>query len=319
MKIILLSNSICSIPALQFLGNQQMVKAVVSSPVITPGSLQVEQCAKFLNIPFHHFLKKQLLTGFKDLLTELQPDLCLVFGYGFKIPAGLFTIPKFGFYNVHFSLLPAYRGHSPVFWQLKNGETEGGITIHKIAQDFDTGPILIQKKTSIFLGESYGLYQGKLAMESVPLISEALDKIEHLPDEVLTDQDGIVSFAPSVSVKDLKIDWQTQTAAQIESLVNATNPDYGGAVTLFRGQPLRILEVNSAGLANPAEFAPGTIVHADTNYGIFVACINMQFLRINVVQANEGILSGFKFASFGVAAGEKFENASDLPGVKVRV
>lgn len=110
---------------------------------------------------------------------------------------------------------------------------------------------------------------------------------------------------------------ETQSAREIESLVNATNPDYGGAITLFRGQPLRILEVNAVGVNNPSEFAPGSIVHSDANYGVLVACKNIEFLRINIVQTSEGILSGFKLAGLGIAAGERFESAANLFGISL--
>jgi len=276
--------------------------------------MQLEHACLHLNVPFLRLTKAQLNTDFKTLLLETRPDVVLVFGLGCKVPAELFNIPKKGFYNVHFSLLPAYRGPSPVFWQLKNSETTGGITIHRINEKFDDGPILAQKAVTIFPGDSYGIFSARLGIESTMLVGNAMMEL-NMPGEVaLTEQDKEkTSYGPAPLLNDLKIHWETQTAKEIECLVNASNPDYGGAITLLRGQPINILEVNMAQLNNdnPGEVAPGTIVYSDPNHGIFVVCKNSQYLRLNIMQSPEGILTGFKLAGMGVNAGERFETVPE--------
>jgi methionyl-tRNA formyltransferase len=272
--------------------------------------MQLEHASKHMNIPFLRLTYSQLLTDFKALLLETRPDVVLVFGFGYKVPSELFDIPKKGFYNVHFSLLPAYRGHSPVFWQLKNGETTGGVTIHKINEKFDDGPVLAQQPVAIFPGDSFGIYSARLGVESTMLVGNAIMQLNMPGDIDLTDQDKEkISHSPAPLLDDLKIHWESQTAKEIENLVNASNPDYGGAITLLRGQPIHILEVSIAQLnnSNAVEVTPGTIVHCDPNNGIFVACKNSAYLRLNIVQTAEGILSGFKLAGMGINAGEKFD------------
>jgi len=297
-----------------------MIQSIVSIGEPNKNNIPVEQSAVLFNIPFKRFLKNDLVTGFKDWLSVEQPDVVLVFGCGYKIPGELFTIPKLGFYNIHFSLLPAYRGRNPLFWQLKNGEPVGGITIHKMVEGFDAGPILAQKEVQIFPGENHGLLSGRLSMESVAFIDQAIWKLEKENSNELPEQDEkAVSHAPEPSVNDLRINWETQSAKEIENLVNATNPDYGGAITLLRGQLFRLLEVSLADLPHDSAFAPGTIVHADVNYGVFVACKDSQFLRVNVTQSGEGILSGFKLAGIGVAAGDRFDSAPDLSGIGIKL
>jgi methionyl-tRNA formyltransferase len=309
VKIILLSNAAYSVPSINFWGSQKTFAAVVCLGKPNIHSEMVEQTAMGMGLPFKRFFKNELLTEFKTWLTTQQPDLVLVFGCGYKIPGDLFRIPKFGFCNIHFSLLPAYRGRCPVFWQLKNGEPGGGITIHQMTEDYDAGPILIQHETTIFQGETHGLYSGRLSLETVPLIDKAIQKLEKNESDMLMDQgQQAASYAPLPSLDDLKINWETQSAKQVENLVNAANPDYGGAVTSLRKQAMRILEVTPAEIGDPGETAPGTIVYADINHGVFVACINKQFLRINVVHSSEGILSGFKMAAVGIKAGERFES-----------
>jgi methionyl-tRNA formyltransferase len=320
MKIILLSGAIYSIQSMHFFGKGNMLQSVVSLGDVNKHNIQVEHNAALLNLPYRRFTKSQLLTEFKDWLIEAEADLVIVFGCAYKVPEELFDIPKFGFYNLHFSLLPAYRGKDPVFWQLKNGENTGGITIHKMAEAYDAGPILIQQETAISTGENYGLYSGRLSIESIGIIAKGIEKLENQAGTELHEQEEKQSsYFPPPVLNDLKINWEIQSAKEIENLVNAANPDYGGAVTIFRGQPFRILEVNAAGINNAAEFAPGTIAHSDINYGVFVACKDSQFLRINVIQLAEGIFSGFKLAILGIAAGERFESAADLSGTSAKI
>jgi methionyl-tRNA formyltransferase len=141
----------------------------------------------------------------------------------------------------------------------------------------------------------------------VAVISAAIEKLKNTGQTMLLVQDDTqASNAPLPGVNDLQINWSSQSAKDVENLVNACNPDFGGAVTSFRNQVMRFLEVAPAEINNPAPSAPGTIVYADGNYGIFVACSDNKFLRVNIIQSSEGILSGFKLASLGVTAGERF-------------
>ncbi|MEP6612202.1 MAG: formyltransferase family protein [Mucilaginibacter sp.] len=318
MKIILLTGGSYSIPAIHYLSGQKTLHSVAIPGPPNKNNIPIELNANHLNIPFKRFLKEEFKTGLKTWLNEAKPDVVFVFGCGYKLPSELFDIPKFGFHNIHFSLLPAYRGNSPVFWQIKNGETASGITIHQMTDKYDSGPMLAQQQVPVSPGETLGLLYGRLGAETVALIDKAIEKLNNTGNSLLLPQnEDMASYISRPVANDLKIDWETQSAAEIENIVNATNPDYGGAITLFRGQPLRILEVNQVQMNNPAGFAPGSIVHADVNYGVIAACKNGQFLRINVAQLAEGIFSSFKLAALGINAGERFENAANLPGVAV--
>jgi len=292
--------------------------------ILLPGTpnknnIPVELNAKQLNIPFSRFIKNELLTTVKQHLIEAQPDVVFVFGCGYKIPSELFTIPKFGFFNIHFSLLPAYGGNSPLFWQIKNGESTGGITIHQMTDSFDAGNMLAQQEVPILQGEGSGLLSARLSLESVNVMAKAIEKLANTGTQLLLPQneDG-VSYFLHPCPDDMKIDWENQSAAEIENLVNAANPEYGGAITAFRGQPFRILEVNQVNMGNPTTVAAGSIVHSDMNYGVIIACINKQYLRINIAQISEGLFSGFKLAGLGIKAGERFESAAGLLGMMIK-
>ena len=318
MKIILLTGGLYSIPAIHHLSGLKMLHSIVIPGAPDKNNIPIELNADHLKVPLKRFPKEEFKTNLKSWLNQAQPDLVLVFGCGYKLPSELFGIPKFGFYNIHFSLLPAYRGSSPVFWQIKNGETITGVTIHKVTDKYDSGPMLAQQQISVSQGETLGLLYGRLAIETIAVIGKAIDKLKTTGDSLLLPQDeGATTYFSRPVADDLKIDWETQSATEIESTVNATNPDYGGAITLFRGQPFRILEVSQVQMNNPAAFAPGSIVHADANYGVIAACKNGQFLRINIAQLAEGIFSGFKLGALGINAGERFENAANLLGIAI--
>jgi methionyl-tRNA formyltransferase len=303
MKIILLANHVYAIPTISFLASKQLLQAVVMPDVVHQHNLQVENAAKFNNIPFKRFAKKDLRTLFKEWLTQQAPDLVIAYTFSYKIPEDLFSIPVYGFYNVHYSLLPAYMGPFPVFWQIKNGERNGGISIHQMDENFDTGPVFMQQEIAILSGETQELYSAKLSAVSINLIQEFISKIEIAQSLTLT---STQSYYSRPEPKDFTIYWDKNTADEIENLTNACNAEIGGAITTFRGQMIRILEVAKATVNGANISLPGTIVYSDTTNGIYVACKNDEFLKLNILQTAEGIFSGNKFASIGIQAGESF-------------
>jgi len=304
---------------MHYLAGQKMLHTVVIPGAADKHNVLIELNAQHLQIPSRRFLKDEMTSGFKDLLNEAQPDVVFVFGCSFKVPAELFSIPKFGFFNVHFSLLPAYRGPAPLFWQVKNGETTSGITIHQVTEKFDDGGMLIQQETQLSAAENCGLFSARLSMETVGLIAKAIEKLNSTGIQMLLPQnEAKATYFKRPGVADLQVNWEIKSAAEIERLVNATNPEHGGATASFRGQPFRILEVNMVNMPNPTPAAPGTIVHSDTNYGVIVACRDYQYLRINIAQLSEGIFSGIKLANLGIRAGERFDDPSNLIGIAVK-
>jgi methionyl-tRNA formyltransferase len=307
VKLILLSSHIAALPTINYLHEKGCLDAVVTS------SIHENQIIKFCILKGINCLQLDNSESFADqidnLLLNTHADLGIVFGFSKKLPAWLLQKPKFGFFNVHFSLLPAYRGPAPLFWQIKRGETSTGITIHKMDDSFDGGPILFQERIQLFSEESFGALNSKLSLLAISVIEKALEKFSNNGND-LVEQDEISSFSfPAVKRDDLLIDWENQTAAEIMNLVNACNPVFGGAITFLNGQELAIVEVSPAILNDVSDFEPGTIVHADGNYGLFVACKYNSFLRINILQNNEAILSGYKLIASGVKAGARFQNS----------
>jgi methionyl-tRNA formyltransferase len=310
MGIIVLSNHSAVFPSLHYFHAQNLLKAVIS--VDRAGSETIFQMQSFCascGIGFFKISKPSFESALLALFNQLQPDMVIMCGFPFRIPKSVFSYPALGFYNVHFSLLPAYMGPDPVFWQLKNGEKIGGITIHRVDEQFDSGPIVLQQQIPFIPGENWGICNSRFGVITTNMLAELIKKIQ---ERTLTEQLPIngkqANYNPRPTQQDLTIDWTTQTASQVEGLVNACNPHRGGAITAFKYQMIRIMEVSPVdGQGDPAT-AGGTIIHADVN-GLFVQCADASILRINIlVLLNEGTISGFKLAALGVSVGERFEN-----------
>jgi methionyl-tRNA formyltransferase len=310
MKIILFANSFYPIELIGSLLKQDMIAGVIAASELNPYNVRLEESVVSMGIPFIRFSSSELSSTAPEWIKNKKPDVLLVFTFGYKIPGILLEIPPLGAYNVHFSLLPKYRGLAPVFWQIKNGDLNGGLTIHKMDTGFDTGPVVSQFPVTIYPGESQGVYAARLSHAVVEMVLSALERIRtQASSAYLKAQDeNQVTYYKAPEASDLAINWLSQTAQQIINLVNAANPACQGAIAMFRGQVIRVLEVS---MAMPGEGTlkqtPGTIVHADLVHGLFVQCIHGEFLRINVVEMAEGVFSGFTMAALGAKVGEVLE------------
>lgn len=306
MKILILSNHIAALPAIHAFHEKGWLLGTLTFAIPADKNKMKYFCDLKGIVCYQMIDDKSFYEQLADLLNATCADLVLVFGFSKKIPSSLLQIPPLGFFNVHFSLLPAYRGPEPLFWQIKRGESFTGVTVHKMDESFDGGPILFQQRVPLFAEENFGSLNSRLSLLSVNVIDHALSKLMH-GEAGLQLQDESGAFAlPSVKAFDVAINWEEHTAAEIMNLVNACNPIYAGAATLFRGQEITIVEVSPAIINDMDGHEPGTVVYVDGNYGLFVACKHAGFLRINVVQTTEGILSGYKLIALGVKAGDRF-------------
>ncbi len=309
MKIILFSNHRATLSVIDYLNTLGYLEAVVSTDKLGDSHLEIENFCDIKNIHFLKVNKHDLAIRVGKLFTEIQPDVAIMFGFSYRIPASIYDFPRLGFYNVHFSTLPAYKGPDPIFWQLKNGETLGGITLHLLAEKFDSGPVIMQRQIPFIPGESWGICNRRYTEILQLMLSDFIDTLsigKGLP--FLKTAANSNSYFERPSVADLTICWEYQTADQIENLVNAANPLYGGAITTMCGQSVQILEVSPVDGSAKPDVVPGTVIHADSN-GLFVQCVDLKILRINIISLAEGVMTGFRLAMLGFKIGEAFGNA----------
>jgi methionyl-tRNA formyltransferase len=240
-------------------------------------------------------------------LQRLKPDMTWVFAFPWRIPASILSIPAKGFLNFHFGTLPRYKGADPLFWQMRNRESSSDLTVHEMTEKIDEGPVMMTYPMPMLPGENYGLACSRMGSMAVGAVEQLLTQYQGGGLVAQQQPHGEALYYKKPDGAQLKIDWKAQRADEIETLVNASNPRYGGATAFIRNMEVRILETAPADIPNAPQEEPGTIVHADAVYGLIVACMERKFLRINVVHMAEGYFSGTKLFSMGIKKGEKFE------------
>lgn len=218
-----------------------------------------------------------------DYLIYLKPDAIVVAAYGIILPKEILDIPKMGCFNIHASLLPRWRGAAPIHAAILHGDTETGITIMKMDEGLDTGPILLQKKTAITSDMTTGMLHDKLAILGAKLILPALvsdfepePQIKmklHNYDQEENGHPGIEIYAPKLTREDGKIDWISD-ADHIECKIRAFDP-WPGTFTTLNGQILKILSATKEyGNGRPGEVLDDKLLVAT----------GFRTLRLNKVQ-----------------------------------
>lgn len=198
------------------------------------------------------------LKTFVDEMRGEAFDLFVLASYGRILPQTLLNVPKLGALNVHPSLLPAYRGATPIQSALLNGDAETGVSIMLMDAGMDTGAIVLQERTPIDPRERYGELHDRLAKFGAAVLKHALDIAAsgYIPS---TPQHGAASVTKPLRKDDLNIDW-AWPAARIVNTVRAFSPA-PGARGIIMGEPVKVLRARRA---DRVAFAgdPGTIAGA---------------------------------------------------------
>jgi methionyl-tRNA formyltransferase len=201
-----------------------------------------------------------------NALQKIVPDIIVVVAYGQIIPSAIIGLPRHRSVNVHFSLLPKYRGAAPVQWAILSGERKTGVTVFELNEKMDEGDILSQLETDIGERENARELEERLSGLGAGLLIETLEKIDQLPH--LRQDQAQATLAPRLHKDQAKIDWR-KDAVSIDRMVRAFSP-WPGAFTFFRGQ--RIIIHSGRPLAAPARSPePGRVV-AVQREGPVVGC-----------------------------------------------
>jgi len=163
----------------------------------------------------------------------LHPDLLVVVAYGQIIPASVLSIPKLGGVNVHASLLPRHRGAAPVAHAILAGDAETGVTIMRMDEQLDHGPILATRATAIATGEDAVALTSRLAEIGAQLLVETVDRIEQITGEEQAHDRATV--APRLSRKDGELEWDVG-ASELDRRVRALQPWPGATLPTKKGR-----------------------------------------------------------------------------------
>jgi methionyl-tRNA formyltransferase len=243
-KIIFIGTSWFAVPALENLvKNDYQILAVVTAPDKPAGRKQeltpppVKEIALNYNLSV---LQPEKISEAKKQISELNPDLIIVAAYRQIIPKDILDIPRFGSLNLHPSLLPKYRGPSPIQTAILNNDQTTGLTIILMDEKMDHGPIITQEKIDISPDDTYQTLEEKLAQ----LASDSLIKIlpQYIQEEIKPkpQDENKASYTKILTRQDGKIDWD-KSAQEIERMVRAFSP-WPGTWTEFNDKRVKILK-----------------------------------------------------------------------------
>ena len=271
----------------------------------------VKGVAKAAHLPVHQPEKIRAPEA-QELLKELSPDGVVIIAYGQIIPAGLLSIPRHGWINLHASLLPKYRGAAPINWAIVNGETRTGVTTMRIDAGMDTGDMLLQREVEIGPAETAPELALRLSELGAPLMAETLRRLGAGTIVPRAQDHAEASYAPMLKKEDGRIDWN-RSAREIYNRMRGLAP-WPGTYTTFRGQTCHVLGKpvsRGVGATLPpggGGVAPGTLFGEKNE--LFVMCGDATVLRVVAVKV-EGRkqVSSSEFANGArLKAGERFGN-----------
>ncbi len=175
---------------------------------------------------------------FQQQLEELAPECCPVVAYGALLPQSALDIPPHGWVNLHFSLLPAWRGAAPVQHALWAGDEVTGATTFRIVKELDAGPTFGVVTETVRPTDTAGHLLGRLAESGAGLLVATLDGLEDGSLEAREQPEEGVSYAPKILVEDAQVDW-TEPALAVDRRIRACTPGPGGWST-YAGERIKI-------------------------------------------------------------------------------
>jgi methionyl-tRNA formyltransferase len=271
IRAVFLGNDPWSAPTLDRLARTRHVDValVVTNPPRPAGrgskltSTPVADAARRLALPLEE-AETTRDEAFLARLRSLEPDVSVVVAYGELLSADVLDTPRLGSVNVHFSLLPRWRGASPVQHAILAGDPVTGVTVIRMDEGLDTGPVLARGREPIRSDDDAGSLGARLASLGADVITWVLADLAE-GRAIPMPQTGPPTFAPKLEPTDRVIDW-LQPAGAVVRRVRAFAPDPGSSTSL-RGADLKLLRAEEA---EGAETSPGEVVSAD-RAGVVVA------------------------------------------------
>jgi methionyl-tRNA formyltransferase len=204
--------------------------------------------------------------AFFNTLSGWAPDLIVVVAFGRILPRQILELAPHGCLNVHYSLLPKYRGAAPVPWAIISGEEKSGVTTMRLVEKMDAGPIFLQREISIASNDTTASLQAKLAPVGAELVVETIAGLKAGNLTPQAQDESKVTYAPVLKKEDGLIDWNLP-AVSIERRVRGFNP-WPSAYTYLAGNLLKIHRARVIEMTEKA--APGEVLKADKE-GLWIA------------------------------------------------
>lgn len=303
MRIAVAATPSVAIPTLDWLhGSEHGLHLVITQPDRPAGrgrSLRPSQAALWAAAHDVACIKPERSDELAEPLVRV--DLAITIGYGVILPQRILNVPLHGFINLHFSLLPRWRGAAPVQRAILNGDEELGLTVFALDAGMDTGPIYVQRSISNDPYENSGECLRRMAVVGSELVAQTIDLIEAkvLP---VKQADSGVSYAPKITKEEARIAW-SHNAVKLNRQIRAFTPE-PGAWTTWRNAPMRITRARPYSMDHQLE--NGEVIFHDGN--VVVGCGERSTLVIEqVTPAGKKVMSAKSWINGARAlAGESF-------------
>jgi methionyl-tRNA formyltransferase len=305
MNVVFFGTSRFAVRILQTLvESQHKVSSVVTTPDKPAGrglEMLSSPVKKFVLTKGLHLMQPDVLTEYTFLrdLHALSPDVIVVASYGKKIPDQIISLPRFRSLNVHPSLLPRYRGASPIQSAIINGETLTGVTIAGVTSEMDAGPIMAQRQVKIMEDTTAGELESALQGVASQLVLEVMEQIALGKIQTREQDRRQVTISRKFTREDTKINW-SQDVVRVYNFIRAFLPS-PAPFSFYKGARLKILKARPVRLKERPSFPPGVIALVDKE-SFHVSCIggtisvtSVQPENKNVMTAND-FINGFRVA-----------------------
>jgi methionyl-tRNA formyltransferase len=294
MRVVFFGSATIGFPSLEALlaSAQDEVVAVVTQPDRPAGRKQ-----QLTSCPIKAFAQERGIPVLspekvKDSLPELaalKADLFVVVAYGQYIPPSVLSLPKHGAINLHPSLLPEYRGSSPIQWAVANGDTQTGVTILYVSEKMDAGDIILQREVLIGFDDTSETLEPVLAVAGAELLMGAVEQIRNGTVHRRPQDDAAATEVRKLTKEDGKLDW-TLSAASLRNRIRGFTPWPGCFCEMPDGQRLKVL---CAAVEDRAG-VPGEILET-AGRGLLVATGEGALRLLEVQPAGKCVMDGASY------------------------
>lgn len=298
MRLVFMGTPAFAVPSLRRLhADGHEIRLVLTQPDRPAGRGRrlrpppVKEAAAALGLPV---LQPEKVRGaaIADRLRALAPDAMVIVAFGQLLPREILEIAPHGCLNVHASLLPAYRGAAPIAWALIRGEEETGITIMRLDEGMDSGPILLSRREAIRPEDTAGTLGDRLAALGADALSEALAGLAAGTIEPRPQDHSRATFAPKLTQAHCRIVWD-RPAVAIHNQVRGLSPE-PGAFTTWEGRILKVLATAPLGDGGGGA-PPGTILSVGPET-LVIATGQGPLHLVTVLPENRRPMTGAEFA-----------------------
>jgi methionyl-tRNA formyltransferase len=273
MRTIFFGTPEIAVPSLRALASISDVAAVVCQPDRPAGrglklhAPAVKVAAGELGISIVQPSKIRT-PDFLAWLTEQRADVAVVLAYGRILPGPVLAAPAHGCLNLHASILPRYRGAAPINWAIVRGERETGMSLMRMDEGLDTGPVFTVRRVAIGENETAGELAVRLGALAADMVGEDVPRVVRGELAAVPQDNAAATAAPPLEKEQGRIDW-SKSAGEVHDHVRGMTP-WPSAFTTVSGKLLKVLVTRRSALQSPGEQA-GTILTADSS-GVLIAC-----------------------------------------------